>query len=60
MPKDQDEKPLIFWLTAAECEVLRTLIEFHWHNDESGHGYYNEVTFDGLATKLFPELAKQA
>ena len=60
MSTHDDEKPLIFGLTAEECVVLRALIEFHWHNDEIGHGYYDEVAFNGLVTKLFPELTKQA
>lgn len=47
-------------LTLEEVEVLKILIEFHWSNDELGHGYYDEVAFNGLVTKLFPELTKLA
>lgn len=60
MSTHDDEKPLIFRLTAEECTVLRTLIEFHWHNDEIGHGYYDEEAFKSLVEKLFPKLAKPA
>lgn len=47
-------------LTPVEVAVLRTLIEFHWSNDEEGHGYYDEEAFKSLVEKLFPEMAKQA
>jgi hypothetical protein len=55
-----DDPSLIEGLTPEECVVLRTLIEFHWHNDELGHGYYDEVAFNELVFKLFPELTKRA
>lgn len=49
-----------FYLLPEEVEVLKTLLEFHWSNDELGHGYYDEVAFGSLVEKLFPEMTKPA